>query len=258
VVSTVTLILSYANWEYVVQVSDRRLTYRNGKLYNDRRNKAVVFCNQMTFAYTGLGYIGRRRTDDWLADVLGPHKFLDAAVNSVKVEAGKSIARFYYRPSNYRYLEFVGVGWARYRDVVQPVLAIVSNYRDLSSNILSTPQRHFVYIYSVLGELPYVCQSSGQPLTRKEAVVLNRYLRKGFEKRVSAPMIARVLAGFIRTVAGRNRHLPWHGRMGYTARVQAVYRAILFLFPRRPLRSRSICTYYGLRWPYRFWRGTPL
>jgi hypothetical protein len=65
-----TLILSAVAGEYAIQVSDRRLTDFNGRLYDDEANKAVLFCGRMAFSYTGLGFMGRKRMDDWLTQAL--------------------------------------------------------------------------------------------------------------------------------------------------------------------------------------------
>lgn len=69
---TMTLLFTALSDEYVVQVSDRRLT-RNGKLYDDEANKAIcVGCTDATFsiAYTGLGTIRGQRSDEWVVDYL--------------------------------------------------------------------------------------------------------------------------------------------------------------------------------------------
>jgi len=49
-----TLVLSLATPDYVVQVSDRRLTDPTGKTVNENSNKSVLLTNRMAFGYTGL------------------------------------------------------------------------------------------------------------------------------------------------------------------------------------------------------------
>ena len=68
------MILTYSAGNKTVQVSDRRLTVENGKLYDDEANKAVIVsCRNARFliGYTGIARIGRKGTDLWLADELG-------------------------------------------------------------------------------------------------------------------------------------------------------------------------------------------
>jgi hypothetical protein len=66
-----TLIITTLAKNKVVQASDRRLTRLDGTLHNDRANKAIcVECNNAVFsvAYTGIARIGKKRTDEWIAD----------------------------------------------------------------------------------------------------------------------------------------------------------------------------------------------
>ena len=68
-----TLVLSALTQHEVIQVSDRRFTYLTPdgsvRSSNDEKNKAVLFCGRLMFAFTGMGELGkRRRTDLWLAD----------------------------------------------------------------------------------------------------------------------------------------------------------------------------------------------
>ena len=72
-----TLILSCIAKDYIVQVSDRRLSLvtrvggrLNVKPIEDKSNKAVVFCGALSFAYTGLANLQGKKTDVWLLDVL--------------------------------------------------------------------------------------------------------------------------------------------------------------------------------------------
>jgi hypothetical protein len=70
-----TLIFTLATYSKVVQVSDRRLTWPDGRLDDDESNKAIcVSCKDADFsvAYTGLAKIGKKliASDDWLTDYL--------------------------------------------------------------------------------------------------------------------------------------------------------------------------------------------
>jgi hypothetical protein len=74
-----TLIITALSPDKVVQVSDRKLTYRSGKTYTENANKAVtVWCDDAYFsvAYTGLAHVYDKesrlckRTDLWIADSL--------------------------------------------------------------------------------------------------------------------------------------------------------------------------------------------
>ena len=67
-----TLVLALANDDYVVQVSDRRLT-SDGQLKDDESNKAgFLVCEdaRMVFAFSGLARYGEFRTSRWILETL--------------------------------------------------------------------------------------------------------------------------------------------------------------------------------------------
>lgn len=63
-----TLIISCVTRDFVVQASDRRVSVPNRRVGDDRANKAIFYCGQSAWAYTGLAQIGPKRTDEWLVD----------------------------------------------------------------------------------------------------------------------------------------------------------------------------------------------
>ena len=67
-----TLDIAIANYWYVIQASDRRLTL-NGKPWDENANKCVIFgCRDamLSITYTGLAYIGELPTDVWISETL--------------------------------------------------------------------------------------------------------------------------------------------------------------------------------------------
>lgn len=67
-----TLIVSYIDPSYAIQVSDRRVTFLDaqGRIQrkDDQSNKAVLWSNRLAFGFTGIANLGmERRTDRWLA-----------------------------------------------------------------------------------------------------------------------------------------------------------------------------------------------
>src|SRR5581483_7547927 len=73
--------LALANRDYVIQVSDRRLTALNGELVDDSANKAGhIICDDssLLYCYTGLARWGTRSTSQWLLETfqnLGGHTY---------------------------------------------------------------------------------------------------------------------------------------------------------------------------------------
>lgn len=79
-----TLILSCLTPKYIVQVSDRRLTWSDGRVANDSANKAILFHGKACFAYTGIAQIGSQRTDEWIANHLIEQTGLQNAIDALK------------------------------------------------------------------------------------------------------------------------------------------------------------------------------
>src|SRR5262245_35518192 len=78
-----TLIFSLLTNTHIVQVSDRKLTWKRGSRYelcDDETNKAVVWCNRAVFSYTGISKVGQERTDHWIRDAIRPANSLDEAL----------------------------------------------------------------------------------------------------------------------------------------------------------------------------------
>jgi hypothetical protein len=130
-----TLVITAATSRFVVQVSDRRLTYPDGCIYDDEANKAVVLqCRnaKLSMAYTGLGCVGSMRTDEWLVDVLANagagHKPMEEVIELLTQSATIEFARL-SAPLEQKRLALVLAGWyLREKDVLNPVVWSVSNF----------------------------------------------------------------------------------------------------------------------------------
>lgn len=158
-----TLVLNLLTPRHVIQVSDRRLVWlRNGSAerHDDEKNKAVLWCGRLTFAYTGLAELGQeRRTDLWLATRLSKiqgradsdpapdvkdqgYLLRSLAQDSTEYFAGPRISQF---PPTLRRHAFVAVGWATFQGEsdFSPYLALVSNFHDSAWKELAEPTDEF-------------------------------------------------------------------------------------------------------------------
>jgi hypothetical protein len=88
-----TLILSCLTPKYIVQVSDRRLTWADGRVADDAANKAIVFHDRACFCYTGIAQIGAQRTDEWITDKLTGCKGVQDAIDTLKRELDARIVK---------------------------------------------------------------------------------------------------------------------------------------------------------------------
>src|SRR2546426_7125116 len=106
-----TLVLSCLTQNFVVQVSDKRVTrISDGALVDDRRNKGTQYCTQMAFSYSGLAELGGINTDVWLANILASASSLNDAVKILRDKATEEF-RQVHLPNCAKRHAFVGVGW---------------------------------------------------------------------------------------------------------------------------------------------------
>lgn len=140
-----TLIITVANDENIIQVSDRRLSYSKGKP-NDESNKAIVmYCNdaRMVIGYTGLAEAGKFKTRDWLLDALnkcGPPDFTaNGIINRFREMASQDFANLKLlrnvSPYNRR-LTILFSGYL-FQSPVVAVFTIVTNFENRMSGEIS-------------------------------------------------------------------------------------------------------------------------
>ena len=67
--AALTVIATFLARDYVLQVSDMKLTWLDGSVFEDRAAKTVVFCGHFLFSYTGRACIAGLRTDYVIAEV---------------------------------------------------------------------------------------------------------------------------------------------------------------------------------------------
>lgn len=124
-----TLVISAATAEYLIQATDRRLT-RGWPITDvrDDETKAVIFCNSAIFGFTGRAYADdqqTRRTDHWLCEALAGSTRLDEQLPVLKARADETFA-FRGEP-----LAFAATAWGTRNDgEPSPFLALVSNFHD--------------------------------------------------------------------------------------------------------------------------------
>jgi hypothetical protein len=111
--NAMTLVLSCLTPNYVIQVSDQRITrIADGALIDDLRNKGTMFCAEMGFGYTGLAEINGAPTDRWLAEVLASERTLQAGLTALGARATEAFRTISLPPRQKRHA-FVGVGFCR-------------------------------------------------------------------------------------------------------------------------------------------------
>ena len=199
-----TLLITCLTPEYLVQISDRRLTRLDGTLYDDESNKAVFYLPGMVFAYTGLAEVNGIRTDEWLTSILEPGLDLRRLTDSI---AQKATRKFATVRSPYRHLAIVGGFWVRTGESTnQAGFCVISNFYgirpgDGKFGPLPTASSEFrAFISMKSPEIPFAVFGAGQPLSKRQINQLKRFGRR-----------------YVRSTSGRPRSFGANGLCGYVS-----------------------------------------
>lgn len=126
-----TVIISYVSAKHVIQVSDRRLTWitgpNAGQIADDDANKAVVICNRLVLAYTGLAQMTGQKTDEWALDVVAevnPYN-PQRVIESLCKRATEDFKKINLTKSSKKHA-FVISGWAKFNNPDAPLTPFIS------------------------------------------------------------------------------------------------------------------------------------
>jgi hypothetical protein len=245
-----TLILSFAEPRYVVQVVDRRVTDTGTRQdVEDSRIKMVAFCNQAVFSFTGLAEIEGKPTDKWLQDEL------TALRTYCPLIAGRQIAErateVFKRLRGYKRLTFIGVGFAQSTSETpkRPVIVQVSNQHSNEGTLLSAAREEFVFGSVVCEDRKCAHACHGYALERGERVWLNRMVRRMAKRGVGPLPFIRLFTDLIRQVSRRLNN-KWVGQSvlaAYLEEVAAGTTPLVFTGPRGPgdVSMQSMVHYGG-------------
>ncbi|HVD40306.1 MAG TPA: hypothetical protein VNC16_04810 [Solirubrobacterales bacterium] len=208
---------------WAIQVSDRRLVWLDqGKIVrkDDERNKAVVWCNRLAFAYTGLAELGPRRepTDEWLARELAEwwsagdqkEQGQDAVIAAIMERAAAAMRRPRIArgiPPHLRRHAFVGIGWARFDGqggMVPYIVQIHNDPNEGGEGAAAKDEFGSAIQHLPEGERSIFVSWVGQELSDAERPLLDDLKQGDPRSKDYGPYAAEVLAGIVREVAARN------------------------------------------------------
>ena len=200
-----TLVLSCLTHDYVIQVSDQRLTrITDGRLFDDLRNKGTMYCAEMAFAYSGLAEIDGTRSDRWLANILAKGANLDAALKTLVEQLSLSFGTIPLKSSEKRHA-FVGVGFCRPWPG-SPLYACqitVSNFLSAKGTWLSDAKP----VFEIEGVLlhknkPFaICRPVGAGVGKHVIQALVRQIRRRLKHKATPTTIMHLMAQAVRDVA---------------------------------------------------------
>jgi len=212
-----TIILNCLTPSLVIQASDRRLTWLSGhlagKLAEDDQNKAVLFCDSASIAYTGLANLGTNLeipTDLWISKVLRRFQANQGAqaFEAIRHDATEVFLklRARYDDADLRHA-FVAIGWERFGNnpALRPYEITITNAQNAQGKWMQRSEPLFSTRVRPLSESEtYFVGVAGQELLWNEERDLNRLIRTCVERRLGPGAFARVLVAAVRRVARRN------------------------------------------------------
>jgi hypothetical protein len=206
-----TLVLSCLTSEYVVQVSDRRLTFvlppeKRGQISSDHTNKAINVNGRTIFGFTGLAEIGGQRADQWFADQLARRAQLPflQAISQTAEELTTEIRRI---PRQHKALTrhaYVGVGWATADNEpgIRAAIIEISNFLSPAGEALSTIEDQFsIHIRVLQPNQSLLVSSAGASVNPSIMSELRSNLIRCLKAGTGPDPIARLLAEAIWKVA---------------------------------------------------------
>jgi hypothetical protein len=162
--------------EYVALVSDRRLTWSDGR-QGDTDTKTFNLFGQFLMGFTGLARLDRLRMERWVADMLIGVP-TDEYFNVLAREIGAAFDRL--RHSGKIPHAFLATGYARLQPGgrVHPMNVIISNSIDSDGNFsVSALQREFTVFIEPLGNRRQLVRSVGWPMPSQVTKILEHKIR---------------------------------------------------------------------------------
>jgi hypothetical protein len=193
---TVTLILTCATREYVVQASDRRISWNDPSREPYDQGKAIFYCGRIAVAYTGVANI-EGDTARWLAHVLAKATDIEAGLDSIGAASGAYFARERLNIPHF----VVATGWAKSQGQPPAGMPFIA----ASSNTYGNSLHEFrTRVNFVRPGVPFLGYDFGQPLKREERGNLYAAVRSALKFKTAPESIAQAFAAQIRLVASGN------------------------------------------------------
>jgi hypothetical protein len=172
----VTLIISVLTDEYVALVSDRRVTWSDGRRV-DTDTKTFNLYGQFLMGFTGLARINGFRMERWVADALRGVP-TDEYFNVLAQKIGAAFDRL--RPSDRKPQAFLATGYASLKPGgrVYPMNVVISNSINNNGDFsASAMQREFTIYMEPLGNRKHLVRSVGWPMPDKVRKILEHKIR---------------------------------------------------------------------------------
>jgi len=205
-----TLLLSCLTPDYIINVSDRRLTRPDGKVVDDDANKAIFFSPSAVFTYTGIANIGKLRTDEWIAEQLIGRVGIQSAIENLTLALNNRIRNL---PHPYRHLAIVIDCWGSTANdsAYKPYSCAITNFIDANERrVVAKPFNSFnTFIQTLPAGNRYAFLPLGQNMPSRIVNSLFRNVKRaeqhiGATRILSPSVVGRLMIQAVREVADGN------------------------------------------------------
>lgn len=200
-----TLVLSFLSRDFVVQASDRRVTFvGTGEVAEDQYNKAVFFCGHSAWAFTGAAKMGSYRTPDWISNTLSKATSYQDGVEELR---SRATTRLRNVASPHKSLALLAVGFAsqrlendEWRECERfPILTVISNFHDDALSPVHPPSNEFnVQSFSLPSVESFLLFQAGCSLSHSRYHRLIRLLATALKRGAGGQVVARLLCRAVR------------------------------------------------------------
>lgn len=211
-----TLVLTVLTPRFVVQVSDRQLTYRwadGRETYPvDPENKATVVADRLCCAYTGAARVGAKRTDEWVAEALARHNDVEKAAEDLMQRASGEVSGV---P-----LTLVAGGWHEPEPrMYRPACLVISNFVRDARRVVVRPDALAIvershnphdfgrWVYEPDSNVSILLHAAGVALNDDQLTTTLRRLRRAYHETADALNVIRVLATRVRLTADHDKRV---------------------------------------------------
>jgi hypothetical protein len=224
-----TLLLTATTPDHIVQVSDRRLSWPNGRL-KDGFVKGIV-TQAFACSYTGVAELGGD-TAKWIARILATHAHdPDGGLDALRASATSALNKRRYAGMP---LAIVVVGWVIAGPTILPRIRVISNF-DVLKPLGGAVEQTFklVHLHPSRPTRLSGVFSAGQLMSPHEMATLDRALeRLCVSGRASARAVAQLLTEWIRGISRASQR-------AYDTRQPTVSEDVLIVSLPRPDRCRG-------------------
>lgn len=202
-----TLILTCLTKDYLIQISDKRLTYPDRRVASNNTNKAVLQAPFVSWGYTGLATIQGEAADIWWArqlkevekaakDNLDYRRLLTVALNQKFNSLRPSVKRLARHA-------YVGMYWARQSGRLLPGLVEFSNFLRLPF-VEEGPIKFMAFGATIPDRHTHYLHTAGAAVSDQIKKTMDLYIRKCIKAQTGPKEIAVVMASGLLKIAAHD------------------------------------------------------